>query len=127
MKSSRQFVIVGLFLIAGFLAFANIVNSYFLSDDFAQIGKVLAGDLSVVWGKAHGGFFRPLFIFSYLIDIKIWGSHLLGFHLTNIILHSLNPFLTFKLTRRMIEGLTLTTATKNAISIGPAALFLLHP
>lgn len=127
MRSFRQFVIVGLFLLAGFLAFANIINSYFLSDDFAQIGRVLAGDLSVVWGKAHGGFFRPLFIFSYLIDTKIWGSRPLGFHLTNIIFHSLNAFLTFKLTGRMIEGLTLTTESKKAISIGAGALFLLHP
>jgi len=127
MRSFRQFVIVGLFLLAGFLAFANILNSYFLSDDFAQIGKVLAGDLSVVWGKAHGGFFRPLFIFSYLIDTKIWGPRPLGFHLTNIIFHSLNAFLTFKLTGRMIEGLTLTTESKKAISIGAGALFLLHP
>lgn len=127
MRSFRQFAIVGLFLLAGFLAFANTVNSYFLSDDFAQIGRVLAGDLSVVWGKAHGGFFRPLFIFSYLIDTKIWGSRPLGFHLTNIIFHSLNAFLTFKLTGRMIEGLTLTTESKKAISIGAGALFLLHP
>lgn len=127
MRSFRQFVILGLFLLAGFLAFANIINSYFLSDDFAQIGKVLAGDLSVVWGKAHGGFFRPLFIFSYLIDSKIWGARPLGFHLTNIIFHSLNAFLTFKLTGRMIEGLTLTTESKKAVSIGAGALFLLHP
>ena len=127
MKSLRQFVILGLFLVAGFVAFASVINSYFLSDDFAQIGKVLAGDLSVVWGKAHGGFFRPLFIFSYLIDTRIWGARPFGFHLTNIMLHSLNAFLTFKLTRRMTEDLTLTTDTKKAISIGAGALFLLHP
>src|SRR5229473_6333162 len=127
MRSLRAFYIPGLFVLAGFFAYSSIINSYFLSDDFAQIGKVLAGDLSVVWGKAHGGFFRPLFIFSYLIDTKIWGPHPLGFHLTNIILHSLNAFLTFKLTRRMIEGLTLSTETKKAISIGAGALFLLHP
>lgn len=127
MKAFRQFVIVALFLLAGFLAFANILNSYFLSDDFVQIGKVMAGDLSVVWGKAHGGFFRPLFIFSYLIDTRIWGAHPLGFHLTNIIFHSLNAFLTFRLTRQLIESLTLTTETRNAISIGAGALFLLHP
>lgn len=127
MRSLRQFVILGLFLLAGFIAFATIINSYFLSDDFAQIGKVLAGDLSVVWGKEHGGFFRPLFVLSYLIDTRIWGTSPLGFHLTNIIFHSLNAFLTFKLTRRLIEGLTLTVETKNAITIGAGALFLLHP
>jgi hypothetical protein len=127
MRSLRQLVILGLFLLAGFLAFATILNCYFLSDDFAQVGKVLAGDLSVVWGKAHGGFFRPLFILSYLIDTKIWGARPLGFHLTNIIFHSLNAFLTFRLTRALTEDLTLATSTKKAIAIGAGALFLLHP
>jgi hypothetical protein len=127
MRSLRQFVIFGLFLLAGLVAFATIINSYFLSDDFAQVGKVLAGDLSVVWGKEHGGFFRPVFVFSYLIDTRIWGANPLGFHLTNVIFHSLNAFLTFKLARRMIENLTLTTEVKEAISIGAGTLFLLHP
>jgi protein O-mannosyl-transferase len=119
--------ILGLFLLGGFVAFSSIINSYFLSDDFAQIGKILGGDLSVVWGKAHGGFFRPLFILSYLIDIKIWGATPFGFHLTNVVLHSLNAFLTFILSLRMVEGLKLAAGTKRAISIGTGALFLLHP
>ena len=127
MRSYRQLLILGLFLVAGFIAFASISNSYFLSDDFAQIGKVMAGDLSVVWGKAHGGFFRPLFIFSYLIDTRVWGARPFGFHLTNIMFHSLNAFLTFRLARRMTEDLTLPTDAKKAISIGAGALFLLHP
>jgi len=38
-------IILGLFLLGGFVAFSNIINSYFLSDDFAQIGKILGGDL----------------------------------------------------------------------------------
>ena len=120
-------IILGLFLLGGFVAYSNIINSYFLSDDFAQIGKILGGDLSVVWGKAHGGFFRPLFILSYLIDIKIWGARPLGFHLTNVVLHSLNAFLTFILSLRMVESLKLTAGTKRAIAIGAGALFLLHP
>src|SRR5713101_4688214 len=118
MRSLRAFHIPALFVLAGVVAYSDVINSYFLSDDFAQIGKVLSGDLSVVWGKAHGGFFRPLFIFSYLIDTKIWGARPFGFHLTNIILHSLNAFMTVKLTCRTIADLTLTTDTKKAISIG---------
>jgi hypothetical protein len=120
-------IILGLFLLGGFVAYSNILTSYFVSDDFAQIGKILGGDLSVVWGKAHGGFFRPLFILSYLIDIRIWGASPFGFHLTNVVLHSLNAFLTFILSLRMVENLKLTARTKRAISIGAGALFLLHP
>jgi len=126
-KSWRQFAIPGLFLLAGLIAFSNIINSWFLSDDFAQIGKVLAGDRSVVWGKEHGGFFRPLFILSYLVDTKIWGVRPFGFHLTNVVFHSLNAFLIFILSLRLVEDLKLDVRTRRMISIGAGALFLLHP
>ena len=127
MKSWRQFAIPGLFLVAGFIAYSTVINSWFLSDDFAQIGRVLAGDLSVVWGKEHGGFFRPLFILSYLIDAKIWGARPFGFHFTNVAFHSLNAFLTFILSLRLVENLKLTAGTRRMIAIGAGALFLLHP
>src|SRR5207253_5773330 len=113
-----------LFLCAGFIAFSNVMNSWFLSDDFAQIGKILAGDLSVVWGKEHGGFFRPLFILSYLIDTKIWGARPFGFHLTNVVFHSLNAFLTYVLSLRIVEDMKLTPAAKRMIAIGAGTLFI---
>src|ERR1700739_3994431 len=92
-----QLYLLGGFLLAGFIAFSPNLNSYFLSDDFVQIGKVLRGDFSVVWGKEYGGFFRPLFISSYVIDGRIWGGRPFGYHLTNLILHALNAFLVFNL------------------------------
>ena len=127
MRSSRQFVLLSLFILAGFIAYSNILSSYFISDDFVQIGKVLAGDLSVVWGKEHGGFFRPLFIFSYLIDTKIWGLNPVGFHLSNVAFHSLNSFLVFALSWRMLEALKLSSFIRQGISIAAGALFLVHP
>ena len=127
MKSWRQFAILGIFLCAGFIAYSNVVNSWFLSDDFAQIGKVLGGDLSVVWGQEHGGFFRPLFILSYLIDTKLWGGHPFGFHLTNIVVHSLNAFLTYLLSLRIVADLKLTAGARRMIAIAAGTLFLLHP
>ena len=126
-KPRRQFIILGLFLVGGLVAYSTVLNSWFLSDDFAQIGKVLSGDFSVVWGQAQGGFFRPLFILSYLVDTKIWGARPFGFHLTNVAFHSLNAFLTFVLSLRFVEDLKLTAGAKRMIAIGAGALFLLHP
>ena len=62
MTRRRQLIVLGFFVAAGFAVFSTILTSYFLSDDLVQIGKVLNGDFSVVWGRAHGGFFRPLLI-----------------------------------------------------------------
>ena len=94
---------LGIFAAAGLAAYANVLDTFFLSDDFAQIGKVLEGDLSVTWGREHGGFFRPLFIFSYVFDAALWGRRPFGFHLTNVLLHCLNAFLVFLFALRLTE------------------------
>ena len=50
-----------------------------------------------------------------------------GFHLTNVVFHSLNAFLTFILSLRFVEDLKLGGYSKRMIAIGAGALFLLHP
>lgn len=102
-KTRARLLTVGLFVALALAAYANVLGTFFLSDDFAQIGKVVEGDLSVTWGREHGGFFRPLFIFSYFVDTQLWGRHPLGFHLTNVLLHSLNALLVFLLAARLAE------------------------
>src|SRR5438067_5667176 len=126
-KSSRQIHTLLFLIVVGFLAYLNIINSYFLSDDFVQIGKVLNGDFTVTWGLQHGGFFRPLFIWSYVIDSRIWGAHPFGYHLTNLILHGLNAFLVFKLALKLIQRFAPISRGGTSVAIAAAALFLLHP
>ena len=116
-----------LFIAAGLTAYANVAGNYFLSDDFAQIGRVLTGDLSVVWGREHGGFFRPVFILSYVIDAALWGRSPFGFHLTNVLLHALNSFFVFLLARRLFDGAGVAAERRDAAALGAGLLFLLHP
>jgi protein O-mannosyl-transferase len=122
---SPQLLLVGLFLLAGLIAFSPNLNGYFLSDDFVQIGKVLHGDYAVAWGQEHGGFFRPLFIWSYIIDSHIWGMRPLGYHLTNVMVHALNAFLVFRLAAGLLENIE--SRKKRTVSIVAGVLFLLHP
>ncbi len=122
-----QIYLPALFILAGLLAFSINLNSYFLSDDFVQIGKVLHGDFSVTWGQAHGGFFRPLFILSYIVDSRIWHDRPFGYHLTNILLHAVNSFLVFKLGLRLFQNLKLPAKSIKAAAGAAAGLFLLHP
>jgi hypothetical protein len=124
---SPQLLLLGLFLLAGLIAFSPNLNSYFLSDDFVQIGKVLHGDTSVVWGQEHGGFFRPIFIWSYFLDSHIWHARSFGYHVTNVIVHALNAFLVFNLIARMLRALKVEPRNINIVAISAAALFLLHP
>src|SRR5205823_11757471 len=118
---SPQFYLPALFLLAAFVAFSINIHSYFLSDDFVQIGKVLHGDFSVTWGQEHGGFFRPLFIWSYVIDSRIWGARPFGYHLTNVIFHGLNAFLVFKLASTLPKRFAPTSSGGTGVAIAAAA------
>ena len=124
---SPQLYLLGLFLLAALIAFSPNINSYFLSDDFVQIGKVLHRDFSVSWGHEHGGFFRPLFIWSYVIDSRVWGARPFGYHLINAILHGLNAFFVFKLASPLVRRFAPTPIGGTRVAIAAAALFLLHP
>jgi protein O-mannosyl-transferase len=116
-----------LFVTLGFIAYSTVLNSYFLSDDFVQIGKVLEGDWSPAWGREHGGFFRPLFILSYIVDGLLWGKNPTGYHLTNTALHGLNSYFVYRLALRFLRHQRLDEIEKRAVGLSAGLLFLLHP
>jgi hypothetical protein len=116
-----------LFAAVGLAAYANVLNNYFLSDDFVLMGRALAGDMSAIWGREHGGFFRPVFTLSYVLDGALWGRRPLGFHLTNVALHATNSFLVFLLARRLFSGSDAGHARPAAAALVAGLAFLLHP
>ncbi|MBI1912398.1 MAG: hypothetical protein HYS21_10400 [Deltaproteobacteria bacterium] len=63
--------------------------------------------------------YAPLHILSYSLDYSIWGLDPKGYHLTNVILHSINACLAFALIEKI---------TKNkAASLLASFIFALHP
>lgn len=114
-------------LLAAAAAYSNVLTSYFLSDDFAQVGRVLAGDLSATWGREHGGFFRPVFVASLAADASAWGRAPLGYHLVNVTLHALNSSLVFLLSRRLTARAGFDDARGLLTASAAAGVFLLHP
>ncbi|MFN2509934.1 MAG: hypothetical protein ABR568_00660 [Pyrinomonadaceae bacterium] len=114
------------FLLA-LIAYSTILNSFFLSDDFEQIGRVLEGDWSFTWGLEQGGFFRPLFIWSYVVDGTLWGTNPFGYHLTNIALHALNSYLVYILSGRLLRRNGHDAAISLRISAAAGLIFLLLP
>ncbi len=63
--------------------------------------------------------YAPLTIFSFLIDRTLWGLNPAGFHLTNILLHTINAVLVFYLVRQVTGRWRLAWAA--------AAVFAVHP
>ena len=74
---------------------------------------------------------HPLTMFSYALDYAIWGLNPPGFHLTNIIFHTLNTILVFILTVRLIDYdmAKQYLYTKKALVTGiiTALVFGIHP
>jgi protein O-mannosyl-transferase len=119
-----------LYLVVGVAAYSNVVNSYFLSDDFELVGGALEGELPFTWGREHGGFFRPVFILSFYLDCAVWGVRPFGFHLTNLALHAANAFLVFLLTRALLRARRPEAAERRRpvrVAFVAGLIFLLHP
>lgn len=99
----------------------------FVSDDFLYHG-VFSGTIRDFLIKAsliQGGegtipeFFRPVGLLSLKLDYLIWGADPIGFHLSNILLHSLNSLILFAILIRFGLG-------KSGSAIA-ALLFAVYP
>ncbi|MCA9520278.1 MAG: glycosyltransferase family 39 protein, partial [Myxococcales bacterium] len=113
------------FLILGLLAFATNLGDYFLCDDFGLLRAVRHGGPFGVW--THGpGFFRPLVSLSLWLDLRLFGLRPLGFHLTNVLIHSLNAVLVAEIADRLFVGVD-TPSRKPAAHLAGALFLLLVP
>ena len=65
------------------------------------------------------GYYRPIISFSYMIDYAVWGLKPWGFHLSNIIFHTVSCILVYSVFNSLFNNRT--------ISIITALLFACHP
>jgi hypothetical protein len=109
------------------LIFWPTLNVGFVSDDYLYHSafNFSIGDFLAKAALMHGGelsipeFFRPVGIISLRFDFLLWGDDPIGFHLTNLLIHSFNALLLFFIMRRF--GL------KQTGSAAAALLFALYP
>jgi len=118
------------FLILGFLIYANsFQNQLFWDDDdgivknvYIKSWKFLPNYFTenlIAGAGLHSNYWRPLLLFSFSIDYKIWKLSPLGYHLTNTLLHIFNAFLIYFLLFLIFKNRNLSFLT--------ALIFLLHP
>jgi protein O-mannosyl-transferase len=93
----------------GGFAFDN--RAFILNDPRIQNATATNFDLimnhSYWWPLSESGLYRPLTTLSYLFNYSILGNgdHPAGYHLINLLLHSLNVFLVYLLASRLIKKL----------------------
>ena len=93
-------------------------DQYVYENPGVPLGLTLAG---VKWAftTVHNGYWLPLTWISFMFDYSWNGMFAGGYHLTNIILHTLNTLLLFLLLKRMTRALWPSALV--------AALFAWHP
>lgn len=87
--------------------------------DNARVHGITLENLRLIFSTAYFSNYAPLHLLSYAVDFSLWGPTPKGFHLTNVVLHSVNSALVYVLARRL---------TKDGFaSFVAAAVFAFHP
>jgi protein O-mannosyl-transferase len=77
----------------------------------------------------HMGHYQPLSWLTFSLDYLLWGMNAFGYHLTNILLHSVNALLFYFLTLRLL-AVAAPTSKITLLKLGAgfsALLFAIHP
>ena len=94
-------------LIVNIVLYFNTINYEFLKDDYLLIVenyqiksfRQFLNSFSTQYfsfpNLQHLHYWRPMVLFSFFIDFKIWGLNPEGFHLTNVLINALNGILIF--------------------------------
>lgn len=92
-----------------------ITENYFIKS-LGNLPKLFQRDYLFLSGELS---YRPVVTLTYFIDYAIWQLNPLGYHLTNIILNTINVFLFYCLIKSISK--------KHIVSVLATLLFLSHP
>jgi hypothetical protein len=111
-------------LLAGFLLYAPAFDGDFVFDDFnlpfqhSARAEPLSAWLSGV---------RPVLMFTYWLNDRLWGAGPLSYHLVNFLIHTAATSLVFLVLYRLFDLAGWTARAKTLASTLGAAVFLVHP
>lgn len=137
MKVQKQSILIFLIIALSQLVYVNSLSNQFTYDDeFTIVNNYFIKSLQNISGLFKKDYFslsgelsyRPVVTLSYFIDYALWKLNPFGFHLTNVLLHTLNSVLFFFLLMWFSASrhiLSLSSRTK--ISFIGALIFLCHP
>lgn len=95
---------------------AYIVTENYFIKTFKNLPKLFQKDYLPLSGELS---YRPIVTLTYFIDYALWGLNPFGYHLTNIILHTINVFLFYNLVKNIDKNPILPLLS--------TLLFLSHP
>jgi protein O-mannosyl-transferase len=117
-----------IFVLLSFIAYSNILNSFFLADDFELIkGAKNFGPFAPWTPGAAQGFFRPLVTLSIFLDYRLWGLNPTGYHATNLLFHSLNGLLVLFISRALFARSKSSSIEPWSLATLSGIMFLVLP
>jgi len=124
--------LISLLLLLAILPYVNSLQNGFVYDDnnevltnpfirsFHRVGDIFSTRILAHLGaRGATNYYRPISIFGFLICYKLFGLLPYGFHLANLLLHSLIVCVLFGLTQRLFRD--------QWLAFTAAAVFALHP
>jgi len=94
-----------LIILLTLLVYLPALRAGFIWDDpeYVSENQLLhsPGGLARIWVPGNTFQYYPLVFTSFWIEYHLWGSHPLGYHLTNILLHACSAVLVWRLLRRL--------------------------
>ena len=121
---------IALIIILGFAVYVNSLNGKFVYDDetlvknnafiknWSVLPKVFTEDIGTGAGARYS-FYRPIQMITYAMDYRIWKLNVIGYHITNILLHILVALCVWRLINILFRDRTISLLT--------ALFFVAHP
>lgn len=131
-KNNSNIADIVLLCICVFAAYVNVYNCGFVFDDkivivnnqniksFRYLTDIFTGeffDIDMRFSK--GGYYRPLIIFSFMLEYFLWKLNATGYHIVNVLIHLCNVLLVFNLLKLVLK--------KTNIAFYAALFFAVHP
>lgn len=122
---SKQYILL-LLTVAAFGIYANALNGGLVWDDYYYVNRfplrfnsLLSLFLPTDLKGAIMVFYRPLIGLTYIFDYSVWFDNPSGYHLTNIIFHTVNAILLYFICNKIFKSIT--------AAFWAAMLFAVHP
>lgn len=136
--SARCWFALVVYLTGGLLVYAPALGGGLIWDDTYLVGEnpffrspIFSGEVfrHYLFFNSFSTYYRPVQNWSYMLDYWLWRGDPMGYHCTNVILHSLSAFLLWLFLRSLLPGLVKSVKGQviNVLAISISIVWLVHP
>ncbi len=116
-------VVLACAIVIGFFFYSPALHAPFVFDDMGLPFSTTKAQPVQAWLSGV----RPVLMFSYWANERLWGNAPESFHYVNVFIHVLNAFLVFLALRRVLTRAGWEPQSTLRASAAGALVFLIHP